>query len=169
MCNIWCDKVRILIDPDLIFYVLLACIGWFYNEFDRSKCFEDVGMVWNVAWLVGFFGGNSMWNFVVFEDEIVVIWGFLSFFNLSDNLFVVMVKGDFDGTSKWLSKRILELCRDFIQFVVGDSMGWIFKVACEWNSCPVSGSGWIKLKCKIPPLLRDKKNINLCFAHLCKW
>ena len=60
-----------------------------------------------------------MWNFVVFEDEIVVIWGFLSFFNLSDNLFVVMVKGDFDGTSKWLSKWILELCRDFIQFIVG--------------------------------------------------
>lgn len=75
----------------------------------------------------GFFGGNSMWNFVVFEDEIVVIWGFLSFFNLSDNLFVVMVKGDFDGTSKSVSKWIFELCVDFEQFIVGDSMGWILR------------------------------------------
>ena len=70
---------------------------------------------------------------------------------LTDNLFMVLVKGKLWDVSKWLTKWILKLCGDFMQFIVGDSRVWKLKLVCEWNASPVSGNGRIKLKCKITP------------------
>ena len=123
LCNIWCEKARILIDPGFIFYILLACIGWFYNEFDRSKCFEDVGRAGNVAWLVGFL--EIIWR-EIFDDCRMGKWWFCYFrvnFDLSDNLLFVLVKGFFDCVSKWLSKWFYELCGNLKQFEGGGIVG----------------------------------------------
>ena len=51
-----------------------------------------------------------------------------------------------------------------------DSRCWILELACEWNAYPGFGGRYIKSKCKIPPLLRDKtaRGIKLHIVQKCK-